>query len=68
MEGLKFSSLHPHNLRKSDTLEVKFRLDDPDKTEISKRAVVLHVKDLTVAIRFTNKKGWDKQLGFYMMP
>ncbi len=68
MEGLKFSSLDPHNLRKGDTLEVKFRLDDPDKTEISKKAVAAHVKDLTVAIKFTDKNGWDKQLGFYMMP
>ncbi len=68
MEGLNFSSLDPHNLRKGDTLEAKIRLDDPDKTEISKKAVAAHVKDLTVAIKFTDKNGWDKQLGFYMMP
>ncbi len=68
MGGLRFSSLDPHDLGQGDALEVKFRLDDSDKTEISKRAVVLHVKDLTVAIKFIDKNGWEKQLGFYMMP
>jgi hypothetical protein len=68
MGGLRFISLDPHNLGKGDTLEVKFQLDDPNKTEISKRAVVLHVKDLKVAIKFTDKDKWDKALGFYMMP
>ena len=68
MGGMKFTSLDPHGIGKGDALEVKFLLDDPDKTEINKRAVVLRVEDLTVAIKFTDKNGWDKQLGFYMMP
>ncbi len=68
MGGLRFSSLDPHNLGKGDILEVNFQLDDPNKTEIIKRAVVLRVKDLMVAIKFTDKNEWDKQLGFYMMP
>lgn len=68
MEGLRYSSLSPHNLETGEAVEVKFRLDDRDKTEIKKKAVVLRVKGLGVAIKFTDKNEWDKQLGFYMMP
>ncbi len=68
MEGLRFSSMAPHHLKTGDTVELKFRLDDPHRTKINKKAVVLRVKDLTVAIKFTDKTEWDKQLGFYMMP
>ncbi len=68
MGGLRFSSLDSHDIGKGDILEVKFHLDDLNKTEINKKAVVLRVEDLTVAIKFTDKNEWDKPLGFYMMP
>ena len=68
IEGLRFRSPDPHNLETGDAVEVKFRLDDSDKTEIKKKAVVLRVKGLAAAIKFTDKYGWDKQFGFYMMP
>ena len=66
LAGIRFESLRPHQILKDDTLEVKFKLDNPLRKEICKVIKVIWVKDRMVGAQFSEKKLYGKDLGFYL--
>ena len=68
LTGVRFESLRPHHISKADTLEVKFKLDNPLRKEINKFVKVIWIKDRIVGAHYIEKKLYEKDLGFYLKP
>ena len=66
MGGIRFENLGPHQISIDDMLEVKFKLDNPLRSEIRKMVRVIWVMDRMVGVMYSEPKGNDKDLGFYM--
>ena len=66
MGGIRFENLGPHQISIDDMLEVKFKLDNPSRSEIHKMGRVIWIRDRTVGVMYSEPKGNDKDLGFYM--
>ncbi|UCD88766.1 MAG: PilZ domain-containing protein [Desulfobacterales bacterium] len=66
LSGFRFECMNPHHILKGDTLEVKFNLDNPLRTEIRKLAKVIWVKDRIVGAHYMETKLYEKDLGFYL--
>lgn len=66
MSGFRFETMRPHHISKGDTLEVKFNLNNPLRTEIQKSANVVRVQDRIIGAYFTETKLYEKDLGFYL--
>lgn len=66
MGGIRFENLGPHQISMDDMLEVKFKLDNPLKSEIRKMVRVIWVRDRMIGVMYSEPKGNDKDLGFYM--
>jgi hypothetical protein len=66
LTGVRFESLRPHHISKADTLEVKFKLDNPLRKEINKFVKVIWIKDRIVGAHYIEKKLYEKDLGFYL--
>jgi hypothetical protein len=64
--GVRFEILRPHKISTDDLLEIKFRLDDPQSSEIRKPAKVIWVRDRLVGTSFSEKNLYEKKLGFYL--
>ena len=68
MTGVGFTTYKRNDLRKGDRLKVRISLDDREKSNIEKKAVVRWVHDRNVGCRFIESDQYDKVLGFYLMP
>jgi hypothetical protein len=66
LAGVRFESLKPHHISTADTLEVKFKLDNSLRKEISKLVKVIWLKDRIVGANFMETKFYEKDLGFYL--
>jgi hypothetical protein len=66
LAGIRFESLKPHQISSDDVLEVKFKLDNPLKSEIRKLVKVIWIKDRIAGAHFTETKLYEKNLGFYL--
>ena len=69
--GLGFCTKKPHNIRVQDMLRVRFILDDTQRSEVNKSAVVRWVKDYFVGAEFVDFDAFtdaNRTLGFYLMP
>lgn len=66
LSGIRFESLMPHRISTDDILEVKFKLDDPIRSEIRKLIKVIWVKDRAIGANVCDKKLYEKDLGFYL--
>ncbi len=66
LSGIRFESLNQHQILPGDTLDVKFNLDNPMKSEICKRAKVIWVRDRIVGAHYSDSKSYEKDLGFYL--
>ena len=66
MGGIRFENLGPHQIPIDDMLEVKFKLDNPLRSEIRKKVRVIWVRDRMVGAMYSETKGNDTDLGFYM--
>ena len=66
LAGIRFESLKPHKISLNNILEVKFKLDNPLKSEIRKFVKVIWTKDRFVGANFTETKFYEKDLGFYL--
>ena len=64
--GILFESLGTHPISVDDILEVKFKLDNPMRSEICKRVKVKWIKDRMVGAQSVGKKIYEKALGFYL--
>jgi hypothetical protein len=66
LSGLRFECLDPHNISKDETLELKFNLNNPLRTEIWKLVNVVWVKNRIVGAHYLDAKLYEKDLGFYL--
>jgi hypothetical protein len=64
--GIRFESLRPHQISTDDTLEVKFKLDNPLRSEICKLVKVKFVRDRIIGAQYSEIKLYKKELGFYL--
>ena len=64
--GIRFASLKPHYISISDTVELKFTLDNPMRTEINKLVKIIWIIDCNVGVQYIDPKSLEKDLGFYL--
>jgi len=59
--GIKFSSLGPHNISKDDTVELKFTLDNPTRTEINTVVKIIWIINRNIGGQYIDPKSlvWD---------
>ena len=68
--GLGFRTEHPHALQVNERISVRFRLDDPQGSEVSTLAVVRRVDGSFVGAEFLDVGTYtatNRILGFYLM-
>ena len=68
MTGLGFQTILPHTLGVGDMVEVRFSLDDTQRTEICKRAKIQWVNQLQIGAEFCDRQAFERELGFYLRP
>jgi len=66
MTGIRFSTFKIHNISKDDTVELKFTLDNPKKTEIHTLAKTKWIVDRNVGAQFIDLKHFKQDLVFYL--
>ena len=64
--GIRFASLKPHYISRSDTVELKFTLDNPMRTEIHTPVKIKWIIDHNVGGQFFDPKSLEKDLGSYL--
>ena len=64
--GIRFASLKPHYISRSDTVELKFTLDNPMRTKIHKLVKIIWIIDRNVGVQYIDPKSLEKDLGFYL--
>ncbi|MBI9074699.1 MAG: PilZ domain-containing protein [Desulfatibacillum sp.] len=65
--GVGFVTKSKNRLEIGDLINLKFNLDDTEKSQIRKRAVVRVVEENYTGCQFTDISGtYDKALGFYL--
>ena len=64
--GVRFASLKPHYISRNDTVELKFSLDNPMKTEIHKHVKIIWIIDQTVGAQYINQNSLETELKFYL--
>lgn len=64
--GIRFTSLDPHYISGNDTVELKFTLDDPMRTEIHTHVEVRWIVDRSVGGQFLDPKSLEKDLEIYL--
>ena len=65
-DGIRFASLRPHYISRSDTVELKFTLDNPMRTEIHALVKIIWIIDRNVGVQYIDPKSLEKDLGFYL--
>ena len=65
LRGIRFETLRPHQISTHDTLEVKFKLDNPKRSEIHKQYNVIWVRNRIVGAHYSDPPFYDQVLGFY---
>ncbi|MEJ2658540.1 MAG: PilZ domain-containing protein [Desulfobacterales bacterium] len=53
--GIRFACLKPHNIAKGDTVELKFNLDNPKRTEIKELVKIIWTKDRNVGAQYIDQ-------------
>jgi hypothetical protein len=66
MTGINFEAIKPHNIANHDTVEIKFTLDNPDKTELDTLVKIMWVKDLNVGGYFIDQVRYKQDLVLYL--
>jgi len=66
LNGIRFEGLTKNQISKNDILEIEFKLDNPQRSEIRKLAKVIWVRDRIVAAHYNETKLFEKDLGFYL--
>jgi len=64
--GMQFTSFRPHQILTDDTIELKFKLDNPARTEIRRSAKVMWVRDRDVGVQYIEPKLFERDLSFYL--
>ena len=66
LNGLGFSFSGMQGIKKGQTVELAFQLDDKKQTKLVKEMVVCSVDNNYVGSEFSNKDLFEKDLGFYL--
>ncbi len=66
LRGIRFETLRPHQISTDDTLEVKFKIDNPKRSEIHKQYKVIWVRDRIVGAHCSDPNFYGQELGFYL--
>jgi hypothetical protein len=66
MTGIRFSTLEPHNISRNDTVELKFTLDNPMRTEINTLVKIRWIVDLNVGAQYVDQNRFKQDLVFYL--
>ena len=66
MTGIKFETLKQHNISKDDTVDLKFTLDNPDKTELQTLVKIMWVVDHTIGAKFIDLNNLKQDSVFYL--
>ncbi|HSQ84446.1 MAG TPA: PilZ domain-containing protein [Desulfobacterales bacterium] len=66
MTGINFEASKPHNIAKDDAVEVKFTLDNPDKTELDTLVKIMWAKGLNVGGHFIDQVRYKQDLVLYL--
>jgi len=66
MIGIRFECLNPHHIVRDDTVKVKFKIDDPKRSEIKKSVKVVWVKDRIIAAYYIETKSYKADLRLYL--
>ena len=64
--GVRFASLKPHYISRNDTVELKFSLDNPMKTEIHKHVKIKWIIDHTLGAQYIDQNSLETELKFYL--
>jgi len=64
--GVQFVSLKPHFISRNDTVELKFTLDNPMRTEIQGLVKIIWINDRNVGAQYIDPKSFNTKLGFYL--
>ncbi len=64
--GIRFASLKPHYISRNDTVELKFTLDNPMRTQIKELVKIVWIIDRNVGAQFIGPKSYEKDLAFYL--
>jgi uncharacterized Zn finger protein len=64
--GIRFASLEPHDISRNDIVELKFSLDDPQRTQILTIIKIKWTVDRNVGAQFDDPKSIETELGFYL--
>ena len=64
--GIRFASLKPHYISRIDTVELKFTLDNPMRTEIHKLVKIIWIIDRVVGAQYIDPKSLEKDLHVYL--
>jgi hypothetical protein len=64
--GIRFASLKPHDISRNDTVELKFTLDNPMRTEILKLVKIIWIIDHNVGVQYIDQKSIEPDLRFYL--
>jgi hypothetical protein len=67
LTGLKFEVDYEHLFSVGDVLEVRFLLDNPQKTLMHKKVIVKNINMPYVGTEFPITEREDKTLGFYLL-
>ena len=65
--GIRFASLKPHYISRNDTVELKFTLDNPMRTEINTLVKIIWIIDHNVGAQFNDPKLLEKDLGLFLI-
>jgi hypothetical protein len=66
LKGIQFESLKPHKISKGETLEVRFKLDNPMRSEIRKLYKVVWIRGRIVGANNSELNSYQKDLGYYL--
>jgi hypothetical protein len=66
MTGINFETLKPHNISKDDTVELKFTLDNPNKTELQALVKTMWIVDRNAGGKFIDQSRLKQDLVLYL--
>jgi hypothetical protein len=64
--GVRFASLKPHHISRNDKVELRFILDNPQRSQIRTVVKIKWIIDRNVGAQFDDPKSLEKDLGFYL--
>jgi hypothetical protein len=66
LTGIGFFTVTDHKLKEGDEVTVKFLLDNPNQSQIKKKAIVRVIDGKYIGCEFSEAVQYDKDLGFYL--